>query len=41
MPSFATNGEDGMNWAMTSAPVCGCVGIDMFPVSAADQLPQR
>ena len=25
MPSLATNGEDGMNWAMTSAPVWGWV----------------
>src|SRR6478735_5979213 len=33
MPSLATNGEDGMNWAMTSAPVWGWVGVVMAPLA--------
>jgi hypothetical protein len=30
-----------MNWAMTSAPVWGWVGVDMNPVCAPDQLPLK
>ena len=39
MPSLATNGDCGLNCAMTSAPLWGWVAADMTSVSAADQLP--